>query len=61
MIYTWCFEKWLSPALARNVAGGTRLLARDVALKDALLGCGAMEAMVQIAGSLSTSSDQIGA
>jgi hypothetical protein len=61
MIYTWCFEEWLSPTLARNISGGTRFLVRDVALKDALLGCGAMEAMVKIAGMFRKNSDQTGA
>jgi len=50
MMYSWCFEKWLSPSLARNIAGGTRLLAREEALKDGLLDCGAMEAMVKVIG-----------
>jgi len=53
MMFTWCFESWLSPTLARNIAGGTRLLARDEALKDGLLDCGAMEAMVKLTGMFS--------
>ena len=59
MMYSWCFEKWLSPTLARNVAGGTRLLAREEMLKDGLLNCGAMEAMVKIVGSFSKENSEI--
>ena len=60
MMYTWCFEEWLSPTLARNISGGTRFLLRDAAMKDALLGCGAMEAMVKVAGMFHKNSDQTG-
>ena len=59
MMYSWCFEKWLSPTLARNVAGGTRLLAREEMLKDGLLNCGAIEAMVKIVGSFSKENSEI--
>eukprot|EP00960_Hanusia_phi_P049700 759717-Hanusia_phi.AAC.8 len=48
MLFSWCYKSWLTQDLARNIAGGIRILSRDKELKNDLLDCGALEAMIQI-------------